>query len=185
MKICPRHNVPIHVYTTFEFCPECEKEPKLSAEQVGESMERVKKFDQMVGRIQRKPLQMPNPPTLNAPGYPLLKPSSPNSQLWLASDTADEEELCAIIREPWPGGKSCQWSYLYRDVSYAEDELLRVTDRGKHLLVRVHTVPQAIDWHPLFKNSRQQWTVWRAGTTVLSASAKKVEIIRTVAEVTV
>lgn len=176
MKLCPKHKVQIHQYTTFEFCPECEKEPS----QVQESFAKAKEADVVISMEKQGYVPCPTGYGFIANTRPKASPRCHPTVKYICDSTGNAENLLAIIQTDRRYSSSSQWSHLYNSIEQVVKDTMDITEKGTWEVAEVNTVPQPVEWHPAYGMSRRMWTVWSQGSTVLSASAKKVEIVQSI-----
>ena len=178
MKKCPTHNVEIHVYTTFEFCPKCEDEKMAYAESAKKAAKSEITLDFKADKgilpgkqtfVSSIPLNKPNKNKVSfAPGSIKVMPST--------SSRLTPMYLWTVIEEgAWKYGK--QMAPVFRDKPSAE---LYRTHMGGEIRYTA-SVKQHVDWQTTVGGtyiSKNEWIIFeRAGMTKLDSSPKKAEII--------
>ena len=156
MKKCPTHNVEIHVYTTFEFCPKCEDEKMAYAKSAKKAMEAdiVLDFKPAGGILPGK--------------LTVTKASPQNGHVSQGMQYA----FTVVMPNGWQTGK--QMAPLFQD--YSSAKMHQKYFGGD--VEEVQFVKQHVDWDDGAGISRHLWLIFqRGGSTNLGASPKKAEIL--------
>jgi len=165
MKKCPKHDVEIHVYTTFEFCPKCEEEaavtaPVLNTRTPEDNLKRAGKEWQ---------------------DYKDRRGPTNNQKAKKTACHTQQDSLLAIIH-PWSEvWTPYQYSRLYCDAAAATRSLM-ASRPGNWTLVVVGGPrrPFPSDYRPINRGTFGLWAVYPAGHLPARAQFCSVATVKTI-----